>query len=44
MPALDWTLIFAPPKRAENMHKIFQKIEKNNYSPKGASHHGMPVS
>jgi len=27
--------------RAENMHKIFVKIEKNNYATKGAANHGF---
>lgn len=27
--------------RAENMHKIFEKIEKNNYMPQGTAGHGF---
>ncbi|KAL2161803.1 hypothetical protein VTH06DRAFT_7587 [Thermothelomyces fergusii] len=27
--------------RAENMHKIFQKIERNNYLPRGTANHGF---
>ncbi|KAL2194698.1 GMC oxidoreductase-like protein [Corynascus similis CBS 632.67] len=27
--------------RAENMHKIFAKIEKNNYMPQGTANHGF---
>lgn len=44
-PQLVWlmelTSVPNPTGRAENMHKIFTKIEKNNYATRGTPNHGF---